>query len=72
MKSITVQDLVNRFHLEILAGHSQLHRTIDKARVHRPGLEFFSRSSASRCLDEKKLRICTSRARRSAIPGSAM
>lgn len=40
MKSITVQDLVNRFHLEILAGHSQLHRTIDKARVHRPGLEF--------------------------------
>jgi len=40
MKSITVQDLVNRFHLEILAGHSQLHRTISKSRVHRPGLEF--------------------------------
>ncbi|PYI56411.1 HPr(Ser) kinase/phosphatase [Paenibacillus flagellatus] len=40
MKFITVQDLVNRFHLEILAGHSELHRPIAKSRVHRPGLEF--------------------------------
>lgn len=40
MKSITVQDLVNRFHLEVVAGQSELHRTITKSRVHRPGLEF--------------------------------
>ncbi|RKN85092.1 HPr(Ser) kinase/phosphatase [Paenibacillus ginsengarvi] len=40
MKSITVQDLVNRFHLELLAGQTGLDRTIGKSRVHRPGLEF--------------------------------
>lgn len=40
MKSITVQDLVNRFRLEVLIGESQLDREITKARVHRPGLEF--------------------------------
>lgn len=40
MKSITVEDLVNRFHLEVIAGQTQLHRQITKSRVHRPGLEF--------------------------------
>ncbi|KEQ26100.1 HPr(Ser) kinase/phosphatase [Paenibacillus tyrfis] len=40
MKSVTVEDLVKRFSLEVLAGASQLHRTISKTRVHRPGLEF--------------------------------
>jgi HPr kinase/phosphorylase len=40
MKSITVEDLVNRFHLEVIAGQTQLHRPITKSRVHRPGLEF--------------------------------
>lgn len=40
MKKITVQDLVNKFKLEVLAGHSELHRTISQSRVHRPGLEF--------------------------------
>ncbi|MDF2722788.1 MAG: HPr(Ser) kinase/phosphatase [Paenibacillus sp.] len=40
MKSITVQDLVNRFQLEVLTGHSELHRTITKSKAHRPGLEF--------------------------------
>lgn len=40
LKTITVQDLVAKFSLEVLAGSSQLHREISKSRVHRPGLEF--------------------------------
>ncbi|MDO3679180.1 HPr(Ser) kinase/phosphatase [Paenibacillus ehimensis] len=40
MKSVTVEDLVKRFSMEVLAGATQLHRTISKTRVHRPGLEF--------------------------------
>lgn len=40
MKSITVEDLRKQFQLEVLEGHSQLHRTITKNYVHRPGLEF--------------------------------
>ncbi|OCT10491.1 HPr(Ser) kinase/phosphatase [Paenibacillus pectinilyticus] len=40
MKPVTVQDLVERFSLEILAGHSELHRPITKSKAHRPGLEF--------------------------------
>jgi len=40
LKSITVEQLVDRFSLEVLAGSSQLSRPIAKARVHRPGLEF--------------------------------
>jgi HPr kinase/phosphorylase len=40
MKNVTVQDLVKRFSLEVLAGESQLNRTITQSRTHRPGLEF--------------------------------
>ncbi|MBU5466128.1 HPr(Ser) kinase/phosphatase [Virgibacillus sp. MSJ-26] len=40
MESVTVKHLVNQFSLEVLAGESQLHRPITKARTHRPGLEF--------------------------------
>lgn len=40
MKSITVKDLVERFHLEVIAGQTELHRLISKSNVHRPGLEF--------------------------------
>lgn len=40
MKTITVQELAQRFSLEILAGAEQVHRRISKARPHRPGLEF--------------------------------
>ena len=40
MKSITVQDLVNAFKLEILTGEEHLSRTIAKSKTHRPGLEF--------------------------------
>lgn len=40
MKPVTVKQLVDRFNLEILAGHNELHRTITKTRAHRPGLEF--------------------------------
>src|SRR5690606_510613 len=36
----TVQDLVDRFSLEVLVGSDQLHRTIEKPKAHRPGLEF--------------------------------
>lgn len=40
MKTITVHNLVEKFSLEVLAGESQLHRTISKTQVNRPGLEF--------------------------------
>lgn len=40
IKTVTVQDLVNRFSLEVLAGKSELHRVITKPKTHRPGLEF--------------------------------
>ncbi|GBF73589.1 HPr(Ser) kinase/phosphatase [Paenibacillus sp. 598K] len=40
MKAITVQELAQRFSLEIIAGEEQVHRQITKARPHRPGLEF--------------------------------
>lgn len=40
MKPVTVKDLVERFSLEILAGHTELHRPITKTKAHRPGLEF--------------------------------
>ncbi|AEI38903.1 HPr(Ser) kinase/phosphatase [Paenibacillus mucilaginosus] len=40
MNTVTVQQLVDRFSLEVLAGKDQLHRTIAKTRVYRPGLEF--------------------------------
>lgn len=40
MKSITVEQLVNRFKLEILAGSNQLERTVSQFKAHRPGLEF--------------------------------
>jgi HPr kinase/phosphorylase len=40
MKTVTVSDLVNRFHLEVLASEHGLQRKIEKSRSHRPGLEF--------------------------------
>lgn len=40
MNTITVQDLVNSFSLEVLAGENQLSNPITKSRLHRPGLEF--------------------------------
>lgn len=40
MKTITVKDIVDKFQLEVLAGQSELHRTISRSVVHRPGLEF--------------------------------
>lgn len=40
VKSITVEELVKRFSLKVLAGENQLGRTIKKAKVLRPGLEF--------------------------------
>ncbi len=40
MEHITVQDLVARFDLEVLAGEAGLDRHIESADVHRPGLEF--------------------------------
>ncbi|MFE5323687.1 HPr(Ser) kinase/phosphatase [Paenibacillus sp. NPDC056579] len=39
-KSVSVQDLVNRFSLEVLAGQKDLNRLITRPRTHRPGLEF--------------------------------
>jgi len=40
VKTITVENLVNRFSLKVLAGEDQLQKTITQSRVHRPGLEF--------------------------------
>ncbi|MFD1780501.1 HPr(Ser) kinase/phosphatase [Fredinandcohnia salidurans] len=40
MKRITVEDLVRKFSLKVLAGEDQLQNTITQSRVHRPGLEF--------------------------------
>ncbi|MFC3885516.1 HPr(Ser) kinase/phosphatase [Bacillus songklensis] len=40
MKKITVEDLVRKFSLKVLAGEDQLQKTITQPRVHRPGLEF--------------------------------
>lgn len=64
MKTIQVQELVQQFQLEVLAGSNQLDRSIMKARVYRPGLEFvgyfdFFHSSIYRFWDVKKLHIYT-------------
>lgn len=40
VKNITVEDLVRKFSLKVLAGEDQLQKTITQPRVHRPGLEF--------------------------------
>ncbi|MFB5676863.1 HPr(Ser) kinase/phosphatase [Paenibacillus terreus] len=40
MKTITVQSLTEKFHLEVLAGASRMDRVITRPRAHRPGLEF--------------------------------
>ncbi len=40
LKTITVEDLVRKFSLKVLAGEDHLGRPITQSRVHRPGLEF--------------------------------
>lgn len=40
VKSIKVENLVQEFSLEILAGEAQVNRLITKSKTHRPGLEF--------------------------------
>jgi HPr kinase/phosphorylase len=40
VKRITVDNLVKRFSLKVLAGEGQLQKMITQPRVHRPGLEF--------------------------------
>ena len=40
VKKITVQQLIDRFQLEILSDDAGSERTVSKTRVHRPGLEF--------------------------------
>ncbi|BFH66137.1 MAG: HPr(Ser) kinase/phosphatase [Paenibacillus dendritiformis] len=40
MKTVMIQQLVEKFKLEVLTGGNRLNRTISKTRVHRPGLEF--------------------------------
>ncbi|MGX6444005.1 HPr(Ser) kinase/phosphatase [Neobacillus sp. K501] len=40
MKKITVENLVQRFSLKVLAGEGHLEKAITQPRVHRPGLEF--------------------------------
>ncbi|MBD2844794.1 HPr kinase/phosphorylase [Paenibacillus sp. IB182496] len=40
MKTIDVKQVADVFGLEVLAGSTQMHRTITKSRAYRPGLEF--------------------------------
>lgn len=40
MKTITIENLVNRFSLRVLAGENELQRTVTQTQSHRPGLEF--------------------------------
>ncbi|MEH7377825.1 MULTISPECIES: HPr(Ser) kinase/phosphatase [Neobacillus] len=40
MKKITVENLVRKFSLKVVAGENQLQKMITQSRVHRPGLEF--------------------------------
>jgi len=40
LKSITVEKLVKKFSLEVIAGENHLQREITKSKAHRPGLEF--------------------------------
>ena len=40
MKKITVENLVQKFSLKVVAGEGQLQKVITQSRVHRPGLEF--------------------------------
>ncbi|WP_416149995.1 HPr(Ser) kinase/phosphatase [Salipaludibacillus sp. HK11] len=40
MKNITVENIVQKFSLKVLAGEDHLNKTISQSKVHRPGLEF--------------------------------
>ena len=40
VKTVTVENLVEKFSLKVLAGQNHLHRTITQPQAHRPGLEF--------------------------------
>jgi HPr kinase/phosphorylase len=40
VKKITVENLVRKFSLKVVAGENQLQKMITQSRVHRPGLEF--------------------------------
>lgn len=40
MKKVTINDLVNRFSLDVLTGENKLDRLIEKSPSRRPGLEF--------------------------------
>ncbi|TQR20836.1 HPr(Ser) kinase/phosphatase [Psychrobacillus vulpis] len=43
MKTITVENIVRKFSLEVLTGHDQLHRVLKQSKVRRPGLEFMDK-----------------------------
>lgn len=43
MKTITIEDLVNKFSMEVLVGHDQLKRDLKRTKVRRPGLEFMDK-----------------------------
>ena len=43
MRTITIEEIINKFSLEVLSGQDQLHRVIKKSKVRRPGLEFMDK-----------------------------
>ncbi|KXH80743.1 HPr(Ser) kinase/phosphatase [Sporosarcina sp. HYO08] len=40
MKTVTIEEIVKKFSLEVLSGHDHLHCVLKKRKVRRPGLEF--------------------------------
>lgn len=45
MKTITIEDIVKQFSMEVLVGHDQLKRVLKRTKVRRPGLEFMDKFS---------------------------
>ncbi|CAM3277060.1 HPr(Ser) kinase/phosphatase [Filibacter tadaridae] len=43
MKTITIEEIIKKFSLEVLSGQDQLHRVVKKSKVRRPGLEFMEK-----------------------------
>ena len=43
MERVTIEEISQKFSLEVLSGQDQLQRVIKRARVRRPGLEFMDK-----------------------------
>lgn len=43
MKTLTIENIVRQFQMEVIVGQDQLHRVLKKTKVRRPGLEFMDK-----------------------------